>query len=149
MNYDVMGGAKRSAWPRTPLPFPTQIYSRKRHATSRCSVTIIPEEKNPVNDMNVEIHEVCSQFSSEMIEKIKLATTSDQELTMLKKIVHEGWPTSIKEVPQVLKPYWCYRDEISIENGILMKGQRIIIPSTLQVEILGKLHAGTSRCREN
>ncbi|CAB3997498.1 Retrovirus-related Pol poly from transposon [Paramuricea clavata] len=100
-----------------------------------------PEEKNPVKDMNVEIHEVCPQFSSEMIEKVKLETTSDQELMMLKTIVHEGWPTSIKEVPQVLKPYWCYRDEISIENGILMKGQRIIIPSTLQVEILGKLHA--------
>ncbi|CAB3995793.1 Retrovirus-related Pol poly from transposon [Paramuricea clavata] len=101
------------------------------------------EEKNhAVKDMNVEIHEVCPQFSSEMIEKVKLTTTSDQELMMLKTIVHEGWPTSInKEVPQVLKPYWCYSDEISIENGILMKGQRIIIPSTLQVEILGKLHA--------
>jgi hypothetical protein len=66
-----------------------------------------PEEKNPVKDMNVEIHEVYPQFSSEMIEKVKLATTSDQELMMLKTIVHEGWPTSIKEVPQVLKPYWC------------------------------------------
>ncbi|CAB3986270.1 Hypothetical predicted protein [Paramuricea clavata] len=90
----------------------------------------------------MEIHEVCPQFSSEMVKKIeKLATSSDQELMMLKTIVHEGWPTSIKEVPQVLKPYWCYRDEISIENGILMKGKRIIIPSTLQVEIVGKLHA--------
>jgi transposase InsO family protein len=94
-----------------------------------------------VKDMNVEIHEVCPQFSSEMIEKVKLATTSDQELMMLKTIVHEGWPTSIKDVPQVLKPYWCYRDEITIDNGMLMKGQRIIIPSILQVEILGKLHA--------
>jgi hypothetical protein len=33
--------------------------------------------------MNVEIHEVCPQFSSEMIEKVKLATSSDQELMML------------------------------------------------------------------
>ncbi|CAB4032740.1 Hypothetical predicted protein [Paramuricea clavata] len=43
-----------------------------------------PEEKNPVKDMNVEIHEVCPHFSSEMIEKVKLETTSDQELMMLK-----------------------------------------------------------------
>jgi transposase InsO family protein len=35
----------------------------------------------------------------------------------------------------------AYRDEITIENGILMKGKRILIPTTLQVEILGKLHA--------
>ena len=69
-----------------------------------------PEEKNPVKDMNVEIHEVCPQFNSEMIEKIKQATTSDEELMMLKKIVHEGWPISVKEVPQVLKPYWSYRE---------------------------------------
>lgn len=91
--------------------------------------------------MNVEIHAVCPQFSSEMIEKVKQATTSDEELMMPKKIVHEGWPKSIKEAPQVLKPYWSYRDEITIDNGILMKGQRIVIPSVLQVEILGKLHA--------
>ena len=54
-----------------------------------------PEEKNPVKDMNMEIHEVCPQFSSEMIEKVKQKTTSE-ELMMLKKIVHEGWPTSKK-----------------------------------------------------
>ena len=69
-----------------------------------------PEEKNPVKDMNVELHEVCPQFNSEMIEKVKQATTSDEELMMLKKIVHEGWPISVKEVPQVLKPYWSYRE---------------------------------------
>ena len=40
--------------------------------------------------MNVEIHEICLQFSSEMIEKVKQATTSNEELTMLKKMVHEG-----------------------------------------------------------
>ena len=99
------------------------------------------KKRTPVKDVNVEIHKVCPQFSSEMIEKVKQATTSDEELMMLKKIVHEGWPASIKEVPQVLEPYWSYRNEITIDNVILMKGQRIIIPSVLQVEILGKLHA--------
>ena len=78
--------------------------------------------------MIVEIHEVCPQFSREIIDKVKQATTTDEELMMLKMIIHEGWPTSIK-VPQVLKPYWSYRDEITIDNGILMKGQRINMPS--------------------
>ncbi|CAB4011975.1 Retrovirus-related Pol poly from transposon [Paramuricea clavata] len=38
-----------------------------------------PEEKNPVKDMNVEIHEVCPQFSSEMIQKEKPKRAEQQQ----------------------------------------------------------------------
>ena len=100
-----------------------------------------PEEKNGIEGMDVQIHEVLPQFSNEMIEKIKQATSSDSELVILKEIVHKGWPTSIKEVQEEVKPHWTYRDEITVDNGVVTKGQRIIIPSVLQEEILGKLHA--------
>jgi hypothetical protein len=51
-------------------------------------------------------------------------------------VVYNGWPTNI------LKPYWTFRDEITTEDGIAMKGQRIIIPHSMQSMILSKLHAG-------
>jgi transposase InsO family protein len=100
-----------------------------------------PEEKHAIPDMNVGIHQICPQFSSNMIERIKVNTSTDSELAALKEQVYQGWPTSIKEVPQILRPYWSYRDEISMEDGILMKGHRIIIPKAIQSETLVKLHA--------
>ena len=59
----------------------------------------------------------------------------------LKEVVFNGWPNNIKELPPFLRPYWNYREEISIEDSLIMKRHRIIIPQVLQGDILAKLHA--------
>ena len=64
-------------------------------------------------------------------------------------MVYNGWPTNIKQVPEILKPYWTFRDEITTEDGIAMKGQRIIIPHSMQNMILTKLHAGHQGFEKN
>ena len=85
-----------------------------------------------------------------MLQKIKEQSSLDAELNALKEMVHAGWPAHIQQVPTPLKPYWPYRDELATEDGIVMKAHRIIIPATLQKEILTKLHAphqGTERTK--
>ena len=42
----------------------------------------------------------------------------------------------------IYKPYWNYRDELTIEDGILMKGQKIIIPTLLKQQYISKIHTG-------
>ena len=100
--------------------------------------------------MNVQIHEIFSQFSSSMLQKIKEQSSLDAELNALKEMIHAGWPAHIQQFPTPLKPYWPYRDELATEDRIVMKAHRIIIPATLQKEILTKLHAphqGTERTK--
>ena len=100
--------------------------------------------------MNVQIHEIFSQFSSSMLQKIKEQSSLDAELNALKEMIHAGWPAHIQQFPTPLKPYWPYRDELATEDRIVMKAHRIIIPATLQKEILTKLHAphqGTDRTK--
>ena len=46
------------------------------------------------------------------------------------------------ELPPELRPYWTFREEILIEDGILLKGERIIIPAVDQPDILQQLHHG-------
>ena len=47
-----------------------------------------------------------------------------------------------KKIPKELHPYWNYRDEISMEDGILLKLHRILIPHTLHMEMLDLIHEG-------
>ena len=47
-----------------------------------------------------------------------------------------------RKIPKELHPYWNYRDEISIEDGILLKLHRILIPHTLCMEMLDLIHEG-------
>ena len=39
-----------------------------------------------------------------------------------------GWPSTIKEIPPVLQPYWTFQEEFTIEDGLILKGTRIVIP---------------------
>ena len=53
----------------------------------------------------------------------------DDELVLLKHIITQGWSSTIKEVPNVLQPYWTFREKLTVENGLVLKGTRIVIPN--------------------
>ena len=53
-----------------------------------------------------------------------------------------GWPLNITELPPELRPFWTFREEIAIEDGLLLKGERLIIPKCDQPDILAQIHHG-------
>ena len=60
-----------------------------------------PAEEIPIPDLNVEIHDVCPQFSSECLQRIRAKTAKDPELSALKEVVYNGWPTTVRELPSL------------------------------------------------
>jgi hypothetical protein len=52
-----------------------------------------------------------------------------------------SWPLRSSLNPD-LKKFWAVKDEISCSDGLLMKGCRLVIPKSMQDEILGRLHEG-------
>lgn len=40
-----------------------------------------------------------------------------------------------------LRKYWPFRDELNIQNGVLFRGQCVIIPKALRAEMLTRIHA--------
>ena len=57
-----------------------------------------------------------------------------------KHSVLQGWPELRKHVRPELHQYWNMRDEISVSDGLLLAGSRIIIPESMRTEILKTLH---------
>ena len=69
---------------------------------------------------------------------------------MLKHTIMQGWPNSIKQVPPVLQPYWTCREELNVEDGLILKGTRIVIPDKNHEAILKLIHEGhlgLSKCK--
>ena len=56
------------------------------------------------------------------LHKIRQATQADDSLTILKHIIQHGWPKTVKEVPQEIQKYWTFREELTIEDGLILKG---------------------------
>ena len=100
-----------------------------------------PRDRDEVPGMQVKIHHV-SEFSPVELQKIKDETAKDETLQILSRQVVEGWPDSIKKIQQAIKPYWNNRDDISIQEGVLLLGSRIIIPESLRQKIMQEIHSG-------
>jgi hypothetical protein len=91
------------------------------------------------------------QFSNARLHEIREQTKNDPILHRLKQYILNGFPVSIQDVHQEVRPYWSFRDELSIEDGMILKGTRVVIPSLLQDLYLNKIHEGhqgISRCQQ-
>ena len=75
-------------------------------------------------------------------DKIKANTASDPTLRILSQASFEGWPDEIKSVDTRVREYWHYRDELALQDGIIFKGRRVVIPRNIQEDILAQLHYG-------
>ena len=50
------------------------------------------------------------------------------------------WPKDIKEVPHPLHPYWQHRETLTIEDGLVLQGEALIIPPAKRERVLHQLH---------
>ena len=53
-----------------------------------------------------------------------------------------GWPIDCRMLQQELHTFWNYREDLSMENGLITKGARLLIPSTLRRKVLEQIHDG-------
>ena len=75
-------------------------------------------------------------------DEVLQETLKDKELQSLKHYISTGWPWKRSQIPTILHPYWNFRDELTIECGILMKNSKILIPETLKQKYLRQIHQG-------
>ncbi|XP_045782686.1 uncharacterized protein K02A2.6-like [Maniola jurtina] len=99
---------------------------------------------NYESDLSCHVNAVYSNLaiSEEYKNKILQATKLDGQLQMLKKYCQNGWPTSKNQVDPLLKSYWNIQAEIHVINDLLFKNDRLIIPKSMQNEMLTKVHEG-------
>ena len=74
--------------------------------------------------------------------ELRIATKEDPVLSMLMSYVINGFPETRRNMHSQTRSYWSFRDEITIDDGILLKGTRVIIPSCLTAKFLQDLHQG-------
>jgi hypothetical protein len=72
---------------------------------------------------------------------VREATTSDPTLRDLVYHIQTGFPDDIRELSTALRPYHRYADSLCVVDGVILLGQRIVIPSVLRTPILNALHA--------
>ena len=80
--------------------------------------------------------------SDRKMQEIRKKTDIEPQMVTLKQTILFGWPNTKKECPPSLIDYWCYRDELTVVDGIIMKGHKIVIPPSLRKQMLEIVHTG-------
>jgi hypothetical protein len=86
-------------------------------------------------------------FHVEQVEKlpvstkaIQIETRKEKTLALVHVFVLNGWPQAYKN--DELAPYYARRDELTVSQGCLMWGIRVVIPIKLCSQVLDQIHEG-------
>lgn len=62
----------------------------------------------------------------------ELQECTKEELCWLQQTIQQGWPDHRREVPTLVQPYWDSRSQLTLLDGIIYKGMRIMVPPTMR-----------------
>lgn len=115
----------------------------------------LPNRSDDDRSLEIEIDAQICLITSQInatdtkMQEIREKTKSDEELIVLKNAIENGWPNDSKKLNEKVKIYCKYRDDLTIINGIIFKGQCILVPKNMRKEMLNKIHyshLGANKC---
>ena len=105
-------------------------------------------EDTPEILLDISVNHV--YIDAEKKRDYQLAIKDDPLLSALADTIIAGWPDNIKDVPKALRPYHGQRDSLTVEDGLILRGEAIIVPPGERKKVLEQIHQGhlgTSKCQ--
>ena len=122
---------------------------------SRCPRKLLEVEEDDELQQNVKafVEETVSAWpvSDKKLEQIKQLTQEDVALPTALSYTRDGWPEHREDVKLAALGLYQFRNELSEVDGLLVYGDRIVIPYKMRKEILEKIregHLGITNCKE-
>ena len=74
-------------------------------------------------------------------QQIKQCTLADPTLQTLMNTVTTGWPVSKEDVPPCIREYWNYKEELTVQDGVLYKGMKVMVPISMRPQMIARVHS--------
>ena len=106
-----------------------------------CDVYAVKQEEYLIKSIEeidtVEFLPITAELLADLREKTEL----DECLQKFKHVIRVGWPDTKEEVPSEIRNYFHFKEELTIQDGILFKGNRVIVPTAIRSHMLKKVHS--------
>ena len=113
------------------------------HLAEALSRAHLEEQLTNAEQLNINLVE--HAISDQQLVRFIEATKEDEVFSELQQVIFSdssGWPESRAQVLLKAEEFWNYRDELTVGHGLILKGQKIVAPSSLRGEMLEVLHEG-------
>ena len=74
------------------------------------------------------------------LSEIKELTEKDEVLSDIRFYTVHEWPNSKEQLPTHIQPYFHMRDSFSVQDDIIMRGDRIVVPEQLKSRLIDLAH---------
>ena len=111
-----------------------------------------PADKELFEDTNIYVDMVLENLpaSADYLEELREQLRRDSVCARVMQLCAEGWLTHGSKEP-ALRLYSAEQAFLTVQDGVLLKGHRLVIPSTMRNDVLAKLHEGHQgvvKCRQ-
>ena len=79
--------------------------------------------------------------SMQKLKEISEAQDADKDCADVKQLCRDGLPAYLHDSPS-LQPYFEKRAHLTLHKGLLIYDDRIVIPKTMRLKMLNKIHQG-------
>ena len=80
------------------------------------------------------------QSMTSHLKEISEAAAKDNVLQSIIHLISENWSISKRRLPPEDLPFWSIKDQLSFHDGIIYRGDRIVVSATLRKSLTEKLH---------
>lgn len=137
-NISVMSASRIIRWNVILSAYDYQIEYRKgKQLYEADMLSRLPLQEPTEVDSSVNSFRMTNELPLSF-QDIAKATGKDSVLVRVKEYVRTGWPDRVSG--EELKPYYTKRNELSLEEGCIMLGCKVVIPAALRKSILELLH---------
>lgn len=80
-------------------------------------------------------------ISDQRLSEIIQETKKDSSMQLIVDYIRHGWPTTIDKVPDSVRIYYNYRNELSTVDGLVLRNDQIVVPYALRRKLIKCCHA--------
>ena len=104
---------------------------------SRKFIPAKPEDSDTVADLDMQVYCLFNNVpvSDEKMQQLLRITTEDPWMQELQSTILEGWPEIRRNCKPTISEFWNFLDQLSTLNGIMFKGEKILVRASLRPKI--------------
>ena len=138
----TIAAARMQRWALILQAYDYEIEYRNTAAHANCdALSRLPSPSTHSDaDSSVFAVSVLDESFPVLADDIAKETRVNPILCKVYDFVLNGWPNSGSDMPDALKPYYQRKDQLSIEQGCLLWGTRVVIPRKFRDKLLNELH---------
>ena len=76
-----------------------------------------------------------------LLESLRSTASADRDYADLIEAVTTGFMRGRDKLPGHVRQFWAMRNDLSVDDGLVLYGRRIIVPKAARADVLRRLHA--------